>query len=1051
MPDSAAADRRLRRARLSSPPIIAAGSLAIALLVLGLWQLTSAYRLSFSLDSEAARRRIEPALIEAYRNRDADQLQQTARALLAEPSLRLTYLTVVSPEGVVLAVAERYQIDWPSWISDSVKRSAHDLIYGLTGRFERAPVAAPGSGIGQINFMVSPGLVQSVRDSAVRQLALAALANWALALTAAAGGLWLLRRWTPPPAPWVQRLDPEYRPPQMPFSAGEIEERVWDNLHQRAGSMLDEVGRGMLVVDRDAGVRYLNLTAQRLTGWALNDVIGRLVYSVFHSSDDRHTSALTPAELCIRENEASGPTEMRLRSRDGTQRPVEVMAIPLRRPNGSIHGAVMLFSDITDREVRIDQLRRQARLSQGVIDHLVEGVLTTDPAGVIRFANARALRMFGYSREDLDGVTVAKLMPVPFLNAPSVRITDYIGAERAAGLPKVVGWRRDATTFPVELVVQPMTIDHSQGLLMIVRDITERLRSENLAQRLGRLLDAAAEEVYIFDAQSLFFVEVNRGARRNLGYHPSEMTRMTPLSISEELDTETFLNYLGRLRSGESEHVTYRCKHRRADGSGYPVEVRLNFSREEEPPVFMAIAVDITEREQAEQRLRYLAHHDVLTGLPNRATLQDRLGQAMLAARRSNRLVAVLFMDVDRFKSFNDTYGHEVGDSVLRQVASRLSSLLRASDTVARLGGDEFVVIAAGLRAESDAAVLARKIQRTFDAPIEVPGQQLQVTLSIGVSIFPVDDVDTETLLHHADLAMYEAKQSGPGQFCTYQVDVSPERRRRIELERGIASALALDEFDLELLPIVDAVSGSVRALIAGLVWDHPEYGRVVGDEVVGIARRAGLQAEIELWRLRALCDRFADVDTSVPGVDRVSDVNPLVTLPSLIVPLSGAQLRHPDFRAQIDGLMQRGSWPRRGLIVASDADTLREARASAPELLRRLYAARVRLALLDDVASLCSALKQGGLPPLDLLMVDASYDADDLAADPVQAEALSQGLGIARASDVPTVVVGVNSVETAAWLRLQACSDIAGRGVQLPIASHRCLDWIETRSIEPL
>lgn len=1009
---------------------------AMLLALLGSWQIVASYSLSIDLNSSRAVAQIASTLDRAYATGDLGELQSATTALINDGALGLTYLAVTSPQGRVIAVDGRFEGWRGGWLPSWFARWLRNLAYRATGHFQEASLRAPGSGFGEIHFMISPGVGNAVHESAVLRLWIGGVLLLALALLAGWSARLSLRRVFPSPASWIQRLDPEYRP-QLPFSANEIEERVMEGVHLRAGGLLDDVARGIIVVDRDAGIRHLNLTAERLTGWVLADVQGRLVYSVFHPMDERYSPVLTPAEVCIRENRPSPPAEMRLRARDGTQRPVEVMAMPLRKPNGSADGAVMLFHDISERENRADQLRRQARLSQGVIDHLVEGVLTTDPVGVIRFANARALRMFGYAREDLDGVTVSKLMPVPFLNSPSVRLTDYIGADRSAGLPKVVGWRRDATTFPVELVVQPMTIDHSQGLLMIVRDITERLRSENLAQRLGRLLDAATEEVYIFDAASLFFVEVNRGARRNLGYHPSEMTRMTPLSISQDLDTETFLNYLARLRSGEAEHVTYRCKHRRADGSSYPVEVRLNFSREEEPPVFMAIAVDITEREQAEQRLRYLAHHDVLTGLPNRATLQDRLTQAMLASRRSNRQVGVLFMDVDRFKSFNDTYGHEVGDAVLKQVSARLSALLRASDTVARLGGDEFVVVASGLRAEGDAVALAKKIQRAFESPLDIPGQHLRVSLSIGIAICPIDESDADNLLHHADLAMYEAKQSGPGQFRVHQVDLSPERRRRIELERGIQSALALRQFKLELLPAIDAGSNAVRSVIAAFWWQHPEFGRIEEEEAMASARRAGLQSELELWRLSGVSALLEPGRGPTPS-------------PSIVVPISGASLRHPDFAAQIAQLAQRHQLPPGRLILATGADSLREARASSHEALHRLYDCGMRLGLHDRADALFAALNRGGLPPLDLILLDAAECSGDIAQSP-QAEGLKRALQVARGSELPIVASGVDVAETASWLVRQGCGLLSGSAIQPPLLESEYAKWLETRRSEPL
>src|SRR3546814_289390 len=222
----------------------------------------------------------------------------------------------------------------------------------------------------------------------------------------------------------------------------------------------------------------------------------------------------------------------------------------------------MLCRDATRHDAELDRLKREVRLAQAIVNHLEEGVLVTDEAGVVRFANVRATLMFGYTDDELHGFTVAKLMPVPFLNAPGVRLADYLaGADRGeVALPRVVGWRRDATTFPVELWVQTLNFDQSAGLVVIVRDVTERQLGENLASRLGRLLDASTEEVYIFDAQTLVLLEANRGAQRNLGFHGEALLRMTPLDISAELDESAFRQYLERLRDGGQDSVVYRSE-----------------------------------------------------------------------------------------------------------------------------------------------------------------------------------------------------------------------------------------------------------------------------------------------------------------------------------------------------------------------------------------------------------------------------------------------------------------------------------------------------------
>lgn len=936
--------------------------------VFGLWQLSMAEGLAVAQKRAQVEPVFQQALASAIAAGRNDELQAQLDALIKADDLGLVYVAITGPRGEVLAHAGRYERWRLPGAPQAVTQSLRLWAYRWTGRFQRQPLRNPlGDSISadgaptpfaEALYVIAPGVAGQVDDRAVLHLAWSGVIAFLFASIAGIASIFTWRRMLINPSQWAERLAPELKAPVV-TSHVDLDDKLHEQMPERLGAQLDALGSALIVVDNEACIRYLNDTARRLTGWHSADVQGRLVYSVFHPLDARYSPMLTPAEVCMRDERAYPPTELRLRARDGTQSPIEVMALPLKRPSGSADGAMMIFSEISEREKRIDQWRRQARLTQGVLDHLSEGVLTTDPVGVIRFANARALRMFGYVWEDIEGASVAKLMPVPFLNSPSVRLTDYIGSERAVGLPKVVGWRKDATTFPVELVVQNLTIEHAQGLLVIVRDITERLRSDNLSQRLGRLLDAASDEVYIFDAQTLRFVEVNRGARRNLGYHPSEMTHMTPLVISEQLDAAALHGYLDRLREGAVEHVTYRCLHRRADGSRYPVEVRLNYSREEEPPVFMAIAVDITEREQVEQRLHHMAHHDALTGLPNRVTLLDRLGQAILSSRRSNRQIGVLYLDVDHFKAINDQHGHQVGDEVLRQIAERLRRVLRASDTVARLGGDEFVIVAPGLRLEDDALSLGRKILERFDRPMSIEGLELDVRLSIGVALCPVDEGDAETLLRHADQAMYRSKQSGRGRCTLNRIEVSPERRRRLDLERDVQAALMLGQFRLTLVSLqrIEPPHDDV-AMLADFYWNHPHFGRIEAAEAIASAERAGLVADIELWRLRA----SAQTARGLVGAG-----------PDMIVPVSGWHWLHPEFGSRVIEVLRDLAVPAHKLMIATDAAGLREARDAAQDNLYRVCSEGVRLVMRDTATAISEALSRGGLPPLTLLIVDAA------------------------------------------------------------------------------
>lgn len=867
-------------------------ALSALVLIAAAWQWGQGERLRREQEQTAAVLEMQ-GLGEQMRGWPADRsLRQSLGELLAQPRRDYARFELRDPGGVVLLQLGRYDdLDLP--LPRPLREALRNAIYGLSSYPGRLVLRdSEGTWRGELHYRLLKSRYLT-HDPGIRAMQAAARMQGLLGLLLLGGFAFLLYRQRPAPD-WSRRLQSLAVPRPRGQRDPELEDRYAASVRQRVGGAMDGLDYGLILVGRDSRIRYANETAAQLTGWQRGEVQGRLVYTVFHTVGEDGIPEVTPAEVCVRDGVDLPPQPRALRARGGEMRPIEVMSCMLRDHDGVVDGAAMLFRDMSAAMRQNDELRRQARLSQGVVDHLDEGLLTTDPAGVVRFANARAQRMFGYSRDEMAGVTVTKLMPVPFLNTPGVRIGDYIGARPAAHLPKVVGWRKDATTFPVELWVQPMSVDDSSGLVVIIRDITERLRGENLASRLGRLLDSAMEEIYIFDAQTLYFLEVNRGAQRNLGYELDQLTQMTPLQISEDLDAAMFQSYLARLRGGDTGHLSYRCFHRRADGSSYPVEVRLNFSREEEPPVFMAIVADISERQAAEERLHQLAHFDVLTGLPNRTVLKDRLDQALLSAARNARMVGVFFIDLDRFKPINDRHGHEVGDRVLRAAAERLKHGLRNADTVARLGGDEFVIVAQGLRTREDAGRLAQKILDSFHAPLLVDELSLPVTPSIGIALYPLVETDTEGLLRYADSAMYQAKQAGRARYHLFEADLAPERRRRLELQREVHTAIALNQFRARLQPVTAVQGGALAAALLRYDWQHSRNGLIGEDEAALAAQQAGVRADLELWCVYRACEMLAEAARRERA------------MPPLLVEISAFQLRTADFGLYTADLLDR-------------------------------------------------------------------------------------------------------------------------------------------------
>ncbi|HVT34350.1 MAG TPA: diguanylate cyclase [Nevskiaceae bacterium] len=1012
---------------------------AVVLCLVSLGNLRAAHALQSHIDRDYAEVYVGRALREPITSPREAALRDAVNRLVRREDLGVLFLTVRDAAGVLRASAGRYENLDVGWLPRSADHLLRDWLYERDAQSGHGLILADdGKAAGSFDYTIANGVQTAVHDAAVSRLLWSGWLGVAAGLVMLAWLAFALRRQLTEPPPASALLERMRMPPRTPGEAVPGEDADLEGeaaLRSRMGLAMDQLRYGVLVADRDARVRHLNKVAEQLTGWPLGDARTRLVYSVFHAVDEHNQPLLSAAEACLKEGREVAVQECALRGRDGSLLPIEMMAGITRDREGVVDGTVMLFRDIGPRHRRMEELKRQSRLSQGVIDHLEEGLLTTDHAGVVHFANARALRMFGYAREELEGVTITKLMPVPFLNTPSIKLMDYAGARNARKLPKVVGWRKDATTFPAELQVQPMSVGDDNGLIVIVRDISERLRGENLATRLGRLLDSALEEVYIFDAQSLYFLEVNRGARKNLGYRQEQLARMTPLTISSHLEEAEFLGYLSKLRGGDIEHLTYRAAHRRADGTEYPVEVRLNFSREEEPPVFMAIAVDISERVAAEEKLKHLAHHDALTGLPSRSVLYDRLNQSLLAASRSNRMVAVYFVDLDLFKNINDSYGHEVGDAALKCVSERLKAQLRAADTVARLAGDEFVIIATGIRGTDDAEALAQKVVESFRHRLDIPGHEITMSVSVGVAIYPLDEGDADALLRHADAAMYMAKQAGRGCYRLFSSDIDPLRRRRLDLEREIHTAVALNQFHITLAPVISQ-RDAVAAALVDFYWEHPRSERVGSRESLRAATRAGLLADLELW---LICNSCAELHAMRQAGAPM--------LPA-IVSISGWQLRESNFGEHVLTLMERFEVQPGMLILALTQDGMTEAEAM-PERLVPLVNRGVRFALRDFSGGF-EALNRSGAVPFDLILMPEETAARAVAESEV-ARRLRAVLESAAATARKVVVTSVASTRVRTHLEGLGNTYAAGPLYRADLGGRDGAQWLAAQRAEPL
>lgn len=433
------------------------------------------------------------------------------------------------------------------------------------------------------------------------------------------------------------------------------------------------------------------------------------------------------------------------------------------------------------------------------------------------------------------------------------------------------------------------------------------------------------------------------------------------------------------------------------------------------------------------ERLAFQAQHDILTGLPNRLLFQDRTQQAIRLAHRNRSKLAVLWIDVDRFKQINDTLGHPIGDELLCEVAHRLNRTLRESDTTARIGGDEFVVLVADMGSNADAAFVSEKILQALRLPMTLSGHEVRISVSVGIGIFPDHGTESATLMRNADLAMYQAKRAGRDAFRCFLPQFGVSLDRRIQLEQELKNALDAGEFHLEYQPLIGR-RDRLAAFEALLRWNSPVLGKVSPAEFIPIAEEAGAIARIGEWVARTACFQGAK------WLDEGMEV------PSISVNASGLQITDKDFSGMIRSALEESGFPASKLEIEVTETALVNNLECALEHITRLRKLGIKFAI-DDFGTGYSSLNQLRTLPVDYVKVDRSF-IKDLQIWPTDTTTLVRGIiGLAHDLDLRVVAEGVETEQQLSLLRSMGCDIIQGFFLHRPMSSDAAEDLMKRYS----
>ena len=680
-----------------------------------------------------------------------------------------------------------------------------------------------------------------------------------------------------------------------------------------------------------------------------------------------------------------------------------------------------------EQALRVSEERFRVTISQAAVGITVTGL---DLHHVM--VNGKYAEIMGYAQEELLGLAVKDVVrPEDYEEALSFRRRMIQGESGTFDREKQLV-RKDGSL--VWVMVSTSLVRGKRGepkhYISVIQDISDRKRVElalrESEEKFVQLSSNIPQAFWISDATLKEIIYMSPACESMLGV-PVVALKRKPWLLVRAVHPDDRARVLHARKSAPAGDYDEIYRIVRPDGTVRWVQDRAFPVREGDGAVHRVagIAEDITHRKEAEEKLLYLAHYDALTGLPNRNMFYDRLTQAMAQARRRNRLVAVMFLDLDRFKITNDTLGHSAGDDLLIQVARRLSDRVRVGDTVGRFGGDEFGLILSDLRSFEDGRAVAEKMMGAFEAPFLLERSEVYVSGSIGISMYPADSDDEGTLMKNADAAMYRAKEAGRNNFQFYTAEMNERALHRLDMENSLRRALERREFIFHYQPKVDLASGRITGMEALLRWQRPGRGMVQPVEFVPLLEDSGLIVSIGEWLLDAACMQIKAWERAGAAPVPVA------------INLSARQFASKDLGRTIQRVLDHHRIAPHLLQLELTESSLMTNTDDAVQTLRYLKSLGVHLSI-DDFGTGYSSLAYLQLFPIDALKIDRSF-VSDITSDVNDATIIRAVIGMAHNLGLKVVAEGVENEAQLSFLVANGCDEMQGFYYSPPLPGEDC------------
>jgi diguanylate cyclase (GGDEF)-like protein/PAS domain S-box-containing protein len=659
----------------------------------------------------------------------------------------------------------------------------------------------------------------------------------------------------------------------------------------------------------------------------------------------------------------------------------------------------------------------EARYRQ-LIERMREGVAQVDTNGVMQLVNDRFCEMLGYAREELIGRNADFLLAYPSdveLMHAKMRMRERGHSDQYSVRVR----RKDDTVIWLEIGGAPVFDANGRmiGSIGVHNDVTERRMAEQAlreSEARYRLMAEHSTDLISRSTPAGVMIYASDASRRLLGYEPTELVGRSIYEYIDQQDAEE-VRQLSKLIHG-SHPMTFSYRVRRKDGTLTWFETMSRAVTDHvtgRTVEVVSVSRDVSERKRVEEQIEHEAYHDALTGLPNRRLFRDRLTVALAHARRMRQPLGVLFLDLDRFKYVNDTLGHSLGDELLKAVAVRLKAALREEDSIARMGGDEFTVLVGDLRNVDDVVKVAQKLLETVAQPAHVEGQDLFITTSIGIAMFPTDGDTAEMLLKNADHAMYRAKDAGRNAVRMFTASMNIRALERMSTESSLRHALERGELELYYQAQINVASNKMVGVEALLRWNRPDVGVVDPMSFVPIAEETRMIVPIGEWVLREACRQAKEWQGArYPGL-------------RMAVNLSARQFQNSDLPAQIAAALEETGLAPEDLELEITESVAMHNSERTLQMLRRLREMGVRIAV-DDFGTGHSSLNYLRSFPIDSVKIDQGFvhEIETSAADRAIVSAV---IRMAHGLALRVTAEGVETEEQLAYLREQGCEEVQG------------------------